>query len=63
MRARVATGLVHSREGMGGDGFDLVIRHLREGGRRTGMWRTVARLVRFGKPARAMRLAATLFAG
>jgi hypothetical protein len=42
------------------EGFDLLCRHLREGGSREGMWRVVARLVRFGEPARAARLAATL---
>jgi hypothetical protein len=63
VRARLASGLLYSREGMGGDGFDLVLRHLRDGGQRAGMWRAVARLLRFGKPARAMRLAAALFTG
>lgn len=60
-RSRVATGLVYSKEGMGGEGFDLLLRHLREGGKREGMWRTVIRLLRFGEPARAVRLAAALF--
>lgn len=60
VRARVAPGLLYSKAGLRDQGFDLVIRHLREGGAREGMWRTVARLVRFGEPARAARLAATL---
>jgi glycosyltransferase involved in cell wall biosynthesis len=60
VRSRVATGLLYSREGMGGEGFKLVLRHLREGGTRQGMWRTVARLIRFGEPLRAARLVAAL---
>lgn len=59
-RSRVAAGLIYSPEGMRGDGFDLVMRHLRDGGSRQGMWRTVLRLVRFGRPIRAVRLAAML---
>ncbi len=60
VRSRVAPGLLYSKAGLRDEGFDLVVRHLREGGARDGMWRTVARLVRFGEPARAARLAATL---
>ncbi len=60
VRARVAPGLLYSRAGMRDEGFELVMRHLREGGARTGMWRTVARLVTFGEPRRAAKLAATL---
>ncbi|MFC3175403.1 glycosyltransferase [Novosphingobium bradum] len=60
VRARVAPGLLYSRAGLGDHGFDLVVDYLREGGARDGMWRTVARLMRFGDPVRAARLAATL---
>jgi hypothetical protein len=60
VRAKVAPGLLYSRAGLGDHGFDLVIDYLREGGPREGMWRTVARLMRFGEPVRAARLAATL---
>ena len=60
VRARVAPGLLYSRAGLGDHGFDLVVDYLREGGAREGMWRTVARLMRFGEPVRAARLAATL---
>lgn len=62
VRSKVATGLLYSREGMGGEGFGLVLEHLRDGGQREGMWRTVARLLSFGEPLRAARLAATLVA-
>ena len=60
VRARVAPGLLYSRAGLRDDGFDIVRRYIREGGQRTGMWRTVARLVRFGEPQRAALLALTL---
>ncbi len=60
VRARVAPGLLYSKAGLGDAGFDLLVRYLHEGGPHNGMWRTVARLVRFGSPVRAARLAATL---
>ena len=60
VRAKVAPNLLYSRAGLRDEGFELICRYLREGGRRDGMWRTVARLVRFGEPLRAARLAATL---
>ncbi|VWX55186.1 glycosyltransferase [Novosphingobium sp. 9U] len=60
VREQVALGLLYSAQAMREEGFDLLIRHLRDGGRRDGMWRTVVRLLRFGEPVRALRLAATL---
>lgn len=60
VRAQVAPGLLYSKAGLADHGFDLVVRYLHEGGARDGMWRTVARLVRFGDPLRAARLATTL---
>lgn len=60
VRAKVAHGLLYSREGLREGGLDLILRHLADGGSRDGMWRTVARLFRFGDPLRAMRLAAAL---
>ena len=60
VRSYVAPGLLYSKSGLGDHGFDLVVRHLRDGGAHDGMWRTVARLVRFGNPVRAARLATTL---
>lgn len=60
VRATVAPQLLYSRAGLTDNGFDLVVDHLREGGRPEGIWRTVARLLRFGEPVRAARLAATL---
>jgi len=63
VRARVAPGLLYSRAAMGDAGFDIVCRFIREGGRSAGLWRTVARLVLFGYPLRALRLAAVLAIG
>ena len=60
VRAALARGLLYSQAGLRDHGFDAIIRHLRDGGGHDGMWRTVARLVRYGEPVRAARLAATL---
>lgn len=60
VREEVALGLRYSPVAMRDDGFDLLMTHLRDGGRRDGMWRTVVRLVRFGAPGRALRLATAL---
>ncbi|WP_295526143.1 glycosyltransferase [Novosphingobium sp. Chol11] len=60
VRTQVAPGLLYSKAGLQDHGFEVLVRHLREGGAHAGMWRTVARLVRFGKPMRAARLALTL---
>lgn len=60
VRARVAPQLLYSRASLRDDGFELLRRYLHEGGDRRGMWRVVARLLRFGEPVRALRLAATL---
>lgn len=63
VRARVAPNLLYSPVGLRDEGFDLLRTHLRDGGSRDGMWRVVARLIRFGEPMRAARLAATLAIG
>lgn len=60
VRAEVARGLLYSRSEMTGRGYDLLLAHVSEGGRGAEFWRTVARLVRFGEPGRALRLARAL---
>lgn len=60
VRGRAARALVYSREAMTGPGFDLLLQHVDEGGRGADLWRTALRLVRFGEPGRAARLAAAL---
>ena len=60
IRAKVALGILYSPAALRGDGYDMVMAHVREGGDRSGLWRTAARLVKLGEPARALRLAAAL---
>jgi len=60
VREKVALGLLYSLEAMQGYGYELLMRHVRDGGRQVGMWRTVARLVRYGIPVKALKLAAAL---
>lgn len=62
VREKVALGLRYSADAMSGQGYDLLLCHVRNGGRREGMWRTVARLMRFGTPIRAAKLATLLLA-
>lgn len=62
VRATVARGLLYSRPAMTGGGFALLLDHIADGGRGPDLWRTVPRLLRFGVPHRAFRLAATLVA-
>lgn len=60
VRARVAPNLVYSKRALLGEGFRLLIDHVREGGDTTGLWRTAGRLIKFGAPLRAARLALAL---
>jgi GT2 family glycosyltransferase len=60
VRDLVAPGLVYSEVALAGEGFDMLLDHLREGGRPDGLWRTAARLMRFGQPRRALTLATAL---
>jgi hypothetical protein len=60
VRARVAPGLLYSRAALADEGFAILCRYIREGGRCPGLWRTVGRLVLFGLPLRAAHLALVL---
>lgn len=60
VREMVAPGLVHSPIALAGDGFDMLLDHVRGGGPRDGLWRTAVRLVKLGRPVRALKLATTL---
>ena len=62
VRARVAPGILYSRSGLGDEGFAILCRYIREGGQCPGLWRTVARLILFGLPGRALQLATVLAA-
>ena len=55
--------ILYSHVALTSEGFDLVLRHIRENRaeeRVPGIPRTVARLVRFGEPVRALKLAGSL---
>ena len=60
IRSMIAIALLYSRDGLRGSGFDMLLCHLRDGGTHRNMWRTVARLIYFGAPLRAIRLAGRL---
>lgn len=60
VRSRVAPNLVYCGRSLAGQGFSLLLDHVREGGDKTGLWRTAARLIKLGSPGRALRLAAAL---
>lgn len=60
VRGAIARSLVYSPYALRGEGFDLLLRHIAEGGRGRDLWFTVPRLMRFGEPRRAARLAAAL---
>ncbi len=60
VRAKVAASICYSPVAMRGDGFDMLLSHVRDGGATDGLWRTAGRLIKFGEPARAFRLAAAL---
>ena len=62
VREHVLQDLRYSRDGMGDHGFAMLLDYVREGGSHEGLWRTVARLARFGYPLRALRLAVALMA-
>ncbi|MEP7222609.1 MAG: glycosyltransferase [Novosphingobium sp.] len=63
VQARVAPGIVYSHTALSGRGFNIVLNHIRSGGDRAGMLRTVVRLLRFGELSRAATLLATLLVG
>jgi glycosyltransferase involved in cell wall biosynthesis len=60
VREKVALGSVYTPTALRGEGLDLMLAHIRDGGARDGYWRTVMRLLTLGEPARALRLTATL---
>lgn len=62
VRGQVVADLLYSRHALRGAGMELVLDHISRGGNRRGLWRTVARLLTFGEPRQAMRLALALSA-
>jgi glycosyltransferase involved in cell wall biosynthesis len=59
-RSQIARSLLHSRSALAGEGFDILLHHVREGGSGHDLWRTAARLLTFGEPVKALRLACAL---
>lgn len=62
VRAAVTGGILHSPASLRDEGFDILLRHVDDGGSRKGLWRTVLRLAKLGEPVRALRLLAALVA-
>jgi GT2 family glycosyltransferase len=60
VRERVTPTMIYSEAALKGEGYQLMLDHVREGGRAKGLWRTVARLMRIGEPARAVGLCLAL---
>lgn len=60
VRERALPQLIYTPVGLSPDVFRMVLDQVREGGRVEQAWRLVARLVKFGQPARALRLAGAL---
>jgi GT2 family glycosyltransferase len=60
VRERVTPTMIYSEVALKGEGYQLMLDHVREGGRAKGLWRTVARLMRIGEPARALGLCLAL---
>ena len=60
VRTKVAPAIVWCERALRGEGFPLLLAHIREGGDRSGLWRTALRLLKLGEPRRAARLALTL---
>jgi glycosyltransferase involved in cell wall biosynthesis len=58
--AQVAPEIIHSPVALRSAGYDLLLEYVRRGGSHEGLWRTVARLVKLGEPARALGLASAL---
>lgn len=60
-REMLVSGLLYSKTGLDSGGFKLLLDHVRSGGVKDGLWRTVLRLaIRMGLPLRAAKLAAAL---
>lgn len=63
VRESIVGKIVYSRPAMQTEGFDILLAHIRSGGPRWSSWRTVLRLLLFGAPARATRLAIAMLRG
>ncbi len=60
VRNRVAPSIIYSQAALAGEGFPLLLDYVRAGYASPLLWRTVARLIRFGEPRKAITLLRTL---
>lgn len=60
VRNRVAPSIIYSQAALRGDGFPLLLDYIKAGNRAPILWRTIARLIRFGEPGKALTLLLTL---
>jgi glycosyltransferase involved in cell wall biosynthesis len=56
VRAHVAPTMLYAEAALKGNGYQLLMDFIKEGGRTQGLWRTAARLIRIGEPMRALGL-------
>ena len=63
VRNRVAPSIIYSHAALASEGFPLLLDYVRAGHRSPLLWRTVARLLRFGEPRKAVILLRTLALG
>ena len=60
VRRRVVDRTLYSPEALVGEGWDILLQHTGEARSEPRLWRTAARLLRWGRPAHAARIAAKL---
>jgi len=60
VREKVVPSILYTKEVLHGEGLDLIIGYVRDGGNVDGLWRAVLRLASVNEPVRAFRLATVL---
>lgn len=60
VRRRVVNRMLYSAEALSGDGHPIILAHVRRNGPEPRIWRAVARLVKAGRPRKAISLAGAL---
>lgn len=60
VRRRVVDRTLYSPEALAGDGWDILLQYAAEARGEVRLWRTAARLLRWGRPVHAGRMAAAL---
>jgi len=60
VRMRVVNRMLYSPEALSGDGYDILLDHIREGGPEPRFWRAAARLLKSGRPQKAAGVAGAL---